>query len=123
MRLHRSIVLGVAVALLAASPAAAQQDLRSPDTRDAAAASIAANAPQDLRSPDTRDAADGRGTFSAPDVTVVKVPQPVDGPAPATGIEWSDAGIGAAFMLALVAVIGLAVRHRRQSAPQAAISA
>ena len=31
---------------------------------------------QDLRSPDTRDAAMGRGTWSVPDVTVVTLPQP-----------------------------------------------
>jgi hypothetical protein len=48
--------LGVVLALLAfAAPAnAVSQDLRSPDTRDAAAA---ATQPQDLRSPDTRDIA------------------------------------------------------------------
>jgi hypothetical protein len=68
-RLTRSATLGLALAALAAPTAAAQQDLRSPDTRDAAEgyappppSSIAApagSAYQDLRSPDTRDAAEG----------------------------------------------------------------
>lgn len=68
-RLTRSAALGLALAALAAPTAAAQQDLRSPDTRDAAEgyappppSSIAAgtgSAYEDLRSPDTRDAAEG----------------------------------------------------------------
>jgi hypothetical protein len=58
-RITRSTALGLALAALAAPTAAAQQqDLRSPDTRDAArAAATAAGQQQDLRSPDTRDAA------------------------------------------------------------------
>ena len=54
------LALIATVCALMAVPAAAQaqqQDLRSPDTRDAAQAALAV---QDLRSPDTRDAADGR---------------------------------------------------------------
>ena len=53
---------------------------------------------QDLRSPDARDAADGRGTFSAPEVAVVKVTEPSP---PSGGLDWGDAGIGAGGMLAL----------------------
>jgi hypothetical protein len=58
-RITRSTALGLALAALAAPTAAAQQqDLRSPDTRDAARAAATAAAPQqDLRSPDTRDTA------------------------------------------------------------------
>jgi hypothetical protein len=52
----------VAVCAVPAS-AAAQQDLRMPDTRDAAAAS-AADGYQDLRSPDAKDAAREAGTVS-----------------------------------------------------------
>jgi hypothetical protein len=112
-RLTRSAALGLALAALAAPTAAAQQqqDLRSPDTRDAA------QIPQDLRSPDTRDAAAGRGTFSAPQVTVIKVPQPAPS---AGGIDWGDAGIGAgaAIGLTLVALGStLAIAHRRHSSP------
>jgi hypothetical protein len=75
---------------------------------------------QDLRSPDSRDAADGRGTFNAPDVTVVKVPQS----APSTsGIDWEDAALGAGIVLGLT-LLGLtgafAVVHRRQAGRQTA---
>jgi hypothetical protein len=66
MRSHRVVrTVAVAVTLAAASPAAAgaTQDLRSPDTREAAAAT----APRtDLRSPDVRDVA-GRTVAPAPD--------------------------------------------------------
>jgi len=71
---------------------------------------------QDLRSPDARDAADGRGTFSAPAVTVVKVPQP--SPASDGGIDWGDAGIGASALLVAVLLGGVisttALAHRRR---------
>jgi hypothetical protein len=50
----RTAVAAAALALAMSSPALAQQDLRMPDTRDAA---IAATQTQDLRSPDARDAA------------------------------------------------------------------
>jgi hypothetical protein len=76
---------------------------------------------QDLRSPDARDGAVGRGTHDAPDVTVVRVTEPA--PAADGGIDWGDAGIGAATLLGLV-LLGVAVatmmRHRRSKA--AAIS-
>jgi hypothetical protein len=158
MRNHRithTAVVGVVVAALAAPGAAAQQDLRMPDTREAAAASTA-RGPQDLRMPDTRDAAarvaqrtvtmpglavptplpdvrqdlrspdtrdivQGRGPSTAPDVTVIEVPQPAA--AAAGGIDWGDAGMGAAFMLVLAAAGILAVRSRRHRHPQTAISA
>lgn len=99
-RLTRSAALGLALAALAAPSAIAQQDLRSPDTRDAA---LAAEGPfQDLRSPDTRDHADGRGTFNAPEVTVVKVPAN-DAPAPsASALDWRDVAIGAGAALGLM---------------------
>jgi hypothetical protein len=115
-RLTRSAALGLTLAALTAPTAAAQQqqDLRSPDTRDAARA---AQIPRDLRSPDTRDAAAGRGTFSAPQVTVIKVPQPAPS---AGGIDWGDAGIGAgaAIGLTLLALGStLAIAHRRHPSP------
>jgi hypothetical protein len=114
-RLIRSAVLGLAVAAAAVPSAFAQQDLRSPDTRDAALAAESQAAPrQDLRSPDARDAAEGRGTFSAPEVTFVKVSEP----APASdGMDWGDAGIGAGGLLGLL-LLGLggtlAIVHRRE---------
>jgi len=118
-RLIRSAALGLTVATLAAPAAGARPaDLRGPDARDAAkAAAIQRNQPrQDLRMPDARDQAAGRGTFSAPEVTVVKVA----GPAPAAsggGLDWADAGIGAGGMLGLVLVAiasVLAVVHHRK---------
>jgi hypothetical protein len=138
-RLARSAALGLALAALAASTVSARpadlrsqagtsslagttsppgQDLRSPDARDAALSADARQGQphQDLRSPDTRDYAEGRGTFSAPEVTIVKV---IDPPPPSAGIDWGDAGIGAGGMLGLILLaLGsmLAVVHRRQSA-------
>lgn len=99
----------------AAQPA---QDLRSPDTRDAARAAEAdptvAVSGQDLRSPDARDAAGGRGTFNAPDVRVVTVSEPSS----SGGLDWGDAGIGAGGLLGLI-LLGLGstllVVHRRQA--------
>jgi hypothetical protein len=108
------------------------QDLRSPDTRDAAigrgpfSVSRTTNgSAQDLRSPDTRDAAIGRGPSSVPDVTVVKLAQP----APTTNdaaIDWRDAGIGAgtALVLIILALAGAtAITHRRRPAPRPATGA
>jgi hypothetical protein len=132
-RITRTAVLGLTLAALAA-PAAAQaaqdlrnpdrrdspqavaggQDLRNPDRRDSAQA-VAGG--QDLRSPDSRDAAAGRGTHTAPQVTVVRLSpdsEPVSG-----GLDWTDAAIGAGAGLALV-LLGLtgvvAIAHRRQPA-------
>jgi hypothetical protein len=120
-RITRPAALGLAIAALAAPSAIAQeQDLRSPDARDAAAAaeSQQGQPAQDLRSPDARDAADGRGTFNAPEVTVVKLPEssPQGG-----GIDWGDAGIGAGGVLGLVLLATggtLALVHRRNGAVQ-----
>jgi hypothetical protein len=116
-RMARSAALALALCALAAPTAGAQQDLRSPDARDAALAAEAQRGQpsQDLRSPDARDAADGRGTFNAPEVTVVKVTK--ESPA-SGGFDWGDAGIGAGGLLGLV-LLGLGgtfmVLHRRQA--------
>jgi hypothetical protein len=88
-------------------------DVRSPD---AVAAGQKPTGPVvDMRTPDAKDHGEGRGTFSAPDVTVVKV---VD-PAPtSTGFDWGDAGIGAGGLLGLVLIaLGTtaAVAHRRHT--------
>jgi hypothetical protein len=115
-RITRSTALGLALAALAAPTALAQQDLRSPDTRDAArAAAMAVAQRQDLRSPDARDAAAGRGTFNAPEVTVVRLPQRA--PAPDGGIDWGDVGIGAGALLTAILLASAGTfavtRHRR----------
>ena len=98
------------------------QDLRSPDARDAAAGP-APGVPQDLRSPDARDAADGRGTSSAPEVMVVKVPQPAPEPQPiSTGIDWGDASLGAGGFLGLTVLAAggsYVFLRRRQATPTA----
>jgi hypothetical protein len=119
-RLARSAALGLALATVAVSAASASAvDLRSADARDAARSADAQQSRprQDLRSADTRDHAAGRGTFSAPEVTVVRVTEP----APASsGIDWGDAGIGAGGMLGLILLaLGsalAAVHHRRNAA-------
>jgi len=112
--------LGLTVAAMAAPVAAAgSADLRSPDAVDAARAAAVQNA-QDHRSPDTRDAASGRGTFSAPRVTVVRVAQPSQ--VTSGGFDWGDAGIGAGGVLALVLIAvggSLMVTHRRHRGPAA----
>ena len=70
---------------------------------------------QDLRMPDTIDAANGRGAENAPEVVVVEAPQPAPQPV-ADGMDWADIGLGAGTVtgLALVALGGglLIVRRR-----------
>ena len=103
-RITRTAALGLTLAALAAPTAGAvPADLRSPDARDAARTEEALTGVprQDLRSPDARDLADGRGTFNAPEVTVVKVSEPAPS---AGGLDWADAGIGAGGMLGLVLI-------------------
>ena len=74
--------------------------------------------PRDMRSPDARDAAEGRGTFNSPDVVVVgggrQRPAPV---ASDSGIDWTDAGIGAGAIggLVLLAGGGALVAQRRHA--------
>jgi hypothetical protein len=96
-RLTRSAALGLAIAALASSPAIADNYASDPNYP------LKDSGVQDLRSPDARDAAEGRGTFNAPEVTVVKVPANTPAPA-ADGLDWSDVGIGAAGVLGLALV-------------------
>jgi hypothetical protein len=89
------------------------KDLRTPDAVEAGTPATT-KAGTDLRTPDAVDHGLGRGTFSAPDVTVVKI---VD-PPPTTGFDWGDAGIGAGGLMGLILVaLGgtLVVSHRRHS--------
>jgi hypothetical protein len=116
MALHRLTVLAalsLVFAALAAPTAFAPQDLRNPDTRDAAAASY-----MDLRNPDTREL-----PKNGPEVTVVEVPQA--SPSADSGLDWGDAGIGAGGMLGLIllaAAATLAVAHRRSASGRTATS-
>ncbi len=131
--LTRSASIALAISALGASTAAAAPaDLRTPDAVAAAQSAVAQSTPTDvrtpdardvvipastttgvdLRTPDARDHGAGRGTFSAPDVTVVKVTEPPV----TTGFDWGDAGIGAGGLLGLVLLaLGgmLAISHRR----------
>jgi hypothetical protein len=110
MPTSRSTSLAAALAagsLLVPAAATAQQDLRSPDARDAAASVRVA---QDLRSPDARDAA----RPSAPaTLQVTAAPEPLRS-AP-TGFDWPSAlvGAGTIALLALAGVAAVAGRRRR----------
>ena len=106
-RLFNSAAIGLALVALAAPAAVARppqpaqtRTFASPDARDRALAAQPQRPYQDLRSPDTRDYANSRGTFNAPEVTVVRIPQPAPS-TPASGLDWGDFGIGAAFAVAL----------------------
>lgn len=143
-RVRRAVTLALVVAGFSAPVAAAQsadhesqvaaavgaahhagQDLRMPDTVDAANAPSRKTQPatpaQDFRMPDTRDLASGRGTSSAPDVLVVSVPETVPKTVPESGIDWTGVGIGAggAIGLVLVSLGGalLVARRRRHLFP------
>jgi hypothetical protein len=130
-RFTRSASIALAVTTLGASTAGAQpadfrtpdaidagtpvvqtmNDLRTPDAVDAGTPATT-TAGTDLRTPDAVDHGLGRGTFNAPDVTVVKVVDPL----PTTAFDWGDAGIGAGGLLGLILVgLGgtLVVSHRR----------
>ena len=105
----RGVAIAIALSVALAPAAGAQQDLRMPDTRDAAKQ---AEQRQDLRNPDTRDRAEGRGPETAPIVEFVEVREP-------SGFDWADAGLGAAAGVGLV-MIGAgtamtAARLRRRS--------
>ena len=95
-RLTRSAALGLTIAALAAPAALADPYASDPNypLKDNSTGY------QDLRSADARDAAEGRGTFNAPEVTVVKVPAESAAPA-GDGIDWADVGIGAVGVLGL----------------------
>ena len=118
----------VAACAVPATAAAQGQDLRSPDTRDAAAAAEAQSY-QDLRSPDARDAGQAPDTqvtqdLRSPDARdagrpPAQVPTPVVEirQVPGSGFDWGDAGIGAAGLLALLSIAGglaLLVGSRRR---------
>ena len=114
MRRLTTIVLAAAVAV-AAIPGIAwggqfRQDFRSPDARDSArqvrAELAAASQGQDFRSPDARDSAH-RVALGAPSSSLTPrrvAPQAPVLQAAGDGFSWGDAGVGAAGMLALLAI-------------------
>jgi hypothetical protein len=95
-RTARTIATALVAGAAIAPTAMAQQDLRMPDTRDAAERPHSSG--QDIRMPDTRDAAAGRGTQDAPVVEFVEVP----GPAADGGFAWTDAALGAGTAVGIV---------------------
>jgi hypothetical protein len=125
-RIARIAAVALALGAVATPAAFAQQDLRSPDTRDAALAAVntqdlrspdtrdaalAAVNTQDLRSPDTRDAAIGH--FAPAQVPVSSHPAPVarssdDSP-------WPTAGIGLLVLTAVGCAGALIVVLRRRT--------
>ncbi len=132
-RHFQAVAAGLAIAAVTA-PVGLANDLRSPDTRDAADGRIVTSVSTDLRSPDTRDAANGRSVempidLRSPDARdaadgriVSETPTAVvavDGPG---GFDWIDAGVGAAtaFGLSLLAaglfVLGQQYRKDRLAA-------
>jgi hypothetical protein len=78
--------------------------------------------PQDIRMPDTVDAANGRGLEHSPEVVVVEAPAKAPQPA-GDGMDWADIGLGAGSVtgLALIALGGtLLVVRRRDTGGQLA---
>jgi hypothetical protein len=118
----KAIAVVLAASAVAAAPAAAQQDLRSPDHQGTSVATV-----QDLRSPDARDAVGvppsptqrGFRDLVSPDARdsareFVTLPAPSPSPAEGRGFQWDDAGIGAGVVAALLAagLAGVTLRRR-----------
>jgi hypothetical protein len=112
-RLIQITLTTIVVAAGGAGTAAAENYLSA----DAASQARQTSTVVDLRSPDAVDAAQhpvatyepGRATALQPQQSVVQVP--------ADGFNWGDAGIGAAGMLALIALAGgtlMIASHRRR---------
>jgi hypothetical protein len=89
----RMLTLGLVLLTVLAAPAAARIDPR-PDARGRAVAQ------QDLRSPDTRDAALGRKIVVVP-VTSDRRPAEAAG-----GFDWSDAALGSGITAGLMLLLG-----------------
>jgi hypothetical protein len=125
----RTIIAGATALCLFAPLPAQAQDLRGADARGAPTAVQPRS--QDLRGADSRGApiavqppsqdlrgADSRGAPAAPErpLDVEPAPRVRIVEVPSSGLEWGDAIIGAAGMLAIVALAvaaGLAVTRRR----------
>ncbi len=114
--------LAAALAVVALSPSAsmANQDLRSPDARDAASSGTMRG--HDLRSPDARDAASSgtmRGQdLRSPDAIDAAQQPPVPSPsADPSGTQWPDAALvaGGAAGLVAIGLAGLAVLRQRRT--------
>jgi hypothetical protein len=124
-RMTRAGAVALAIAAAAApvaiaKPMDAPADYKLPQGFQTADPSDASPS-QDFRHPDTVDYADGRGTYNAPDVVVVKQPAPVVQPA-ADGMDWADIGLGAGSVMGLSLIAlggGLLIVRRRGAHPVA----
>jgi hypothetical protein len=118
----RAVAAALAISVLAAPSALAVTDLRSPDVRDVASPRPVTPSLviADRRSPDARDAA----TPSRRPVVVT--PATSGTAAAADAFEWGDAAIGAATVVALMALgsasMGLVGRRRQHVHRPAATS-
>jgi LPXTG-motif cell wall-anchored protein len=117
MFITRRTIIALGLAFLLATPAAAQanQDLRSPDTRDAANHynPRPANPWQDLRSPDTRDFANHYNPQA--DVSVEAAPEPAAIEATSTGSDWTMTLLAAGGYLLAIAAGVFALRSRKRT--------
>jgi hypothetical protein len=104
----RTLPILLAAALLSPAGAAAQQDLRSPDARDASRPALS----QDLRSPDTRDITAPPRTLS-PTSSLAGTTSPAQEPA---GDDGPATWPWLAFAVAIVAAFAATVLRRRKVA-------
>lgn len=121
-----AVACGIALALAVPATAVAQQDLRSPDARDAASAhEQVASAGSSQIFTDRQRAIVDAYTRSPAYQASMRAATLADAPEPApvssgSGLDWVDAGIGAAGMLAVVLIAFggvVAVQHRRPATP------
>jgi hypothetical protein len=121
-----AVACGIAIALAVPATAVAQQDLRSPDARDAARAQEQTASPGASQILTDRQRAIVEAYKRSPDyqatlraATLAGAPEPAQ-VSSGSGLDWVDAGIGAAGTLAVVLIaLGgvVAVHHRRQATP------
>jgi F0F1-type ATP synthase membrane subunit c/vacuolar-type H+-ATPase subunit K len=118
--IHRSLIAcGIVAGLAVPGTALAQQDLRSPDARDAAIAAEQTPVPQIFT--DQQRAIVERFERSPSYLASLRVAKVAGSPQPAqvrvdSGLDWGAAGIGAGGMLGLTLIAlggAVAVNHRR----------
>ena len=116
-----TVACGIALAVAAPGTALAQQDLRSPDARDAAIANAQPASASSSQILTDRQRAIVEDYKRSPayqamltEARVAGAPQPAQ-VSSGSGLDWVDAGIGAAGMLAVVLIAlggAVAVHHR-----------
>jgi hypothetical protein len=119
MRPSRTAIAPLAAVLAAATLAAPATARPIDSTTHSARSHSTYTLPRDFVTADARDAGAHRGTFNAPDVIAIKVPQPA--PALQDGVDWTDTAIGAAGATGLLAIAlaGALTLRRRPSSPRA----